>query len=67
MTVVYVPKIIADATDIETIICLTVLVGAGKIPVTSSIRDAQDFFDTVDGCDNCPLKDVCLACLINQS
>jgi hypothetical protein len=56
------------AETIENILCLATMVATGLLPVTAEIEDAQNILAKMyDGdCFECPNKDKCLACRIND-
>jgi hypothetical protein len=55
-------------TDIEGILCLSVLIAGGKIKYDSNIEQVAYYNKNVINydCSNCDLKDKCLACIINE-
>ena len=60
---------LTGAKSIEEILCLSTLIIGGILPVDSSVKDSQDYFDLLSwpgDCSACPLNQKCLACLINE-
>lgn len=61
---------LAEEKTIEEILCLSTLIVGGILPVDSSVKDSQDYFDLLPlpggDCSACPLNQKCLACLINE-
>lgn len=58
---------IAEASDIEEILCLATLITGEILPADSTIYDSKANFQSIDeSCENCPLVNRCLACIINQ-
>lgn len=57
-----------QADDIETIICLSVLIFNDVVPQGSDVAHAESYWkiDMEGDCDNCPFHEKCLACIINE-
>lgn len=67
-------QIIFDATgkfkganELEDVLCLATLVASGKLQPFAEQLDATNWFESIGSdCDFCPLKNQCLACIINK-
>lgn len=61
------PKI-ESSNSIEEVLCLATLIGSAEIAPNSTLEDSKRFLEEVNGgdCNNCLLKRVCLACIINE-
>lgn len=59
--------IISSAERIEEILCLATLIAKLQISACSTLEDSQNYYDNLaEGCNSCPCKNICLACIINE-
>lgn len=60
-------RVVNDAQSLEDVLCLSTLM-AGKILLNSaSLEESKHYYNTLlDGCNDCKLSQVCLACIINE-
>ena len=63
-----VPKRFASEQDIESILCLAVLIAAGELPPDAEVKDAMSYWEKTaeENCSNCRMAKLCLACIINE-
>ena len=64
-----IPAKLTEVSDIESILCTGALLAAGLISDTDHpFRAMRKFFqvDMEENCNNCPLFNRCLACIINE-
>ena len=55
-------KQIKSAKFIEEIICMAILISHGKLPITATIEDAENYFcELPHGCSGCEFEEKCLA------
>lgn len=55
--------------DIETVLCLAVLMANGEVPADNRAThyDVDEYFARLqDDCEHCPYNPRCLACIINE-
>jgi hypothetical protein len=57
---------IRKAEDIETVICMAVLIAHGILPPAAELDHALEYYDNITDCGDCPCFDRCLACIINE-
>ena len=58
---------INNAVDIEDIICLSVMINNGILPIDATVDHAALIYENLPfGCNDCQFADRCLACLINR-
>ena len=61
-------KRIGKFNDVESLLCLSVLIATDMIAPSSRIEDAIWFYEGVNDsdCMKCPASNKCLACIINE-
>jgi len=57
---------LAAKNDIETVLCLSVLVAAEILPASANLEDARIYYQQVGYCEECPMVEKCLACIMNE-
>ena len=68
MTIEITHTAIKGATEIEEVICLSVMIATGKLSTDSTIKDSARVYDGEydSECGYCPAIKICLACIINE-
>jgi hypothetical protein len=46
------------------VLCLTVLIANEKLPYNATLEDADNYFNDVGDCGDCPFRNKCMACIL---
>ena len=61
-------KVFGNVETIEEVFCLGTLIATKTLRYDATLSDSYDYYKSLGqwGCGDCPHKDICLACIINE-
>lgn len=52
--------------EVISLLCLATLIATEKLDIDADIEDADNYFNEITHCSNCPYRDKCLLCKLEE-